>query len=246
MFERPVSRAVCVNGHPLAALYEEARKWAGTDSDLRKKVLKNQLFTESYCTAAQFEYVEQGFDRNCGPAAITNLCIALGAERRLHLPVDHSRLMQDISGLYYSPDEAAEKIYMAVAMLGERKLYYINADIFHRFGGTSDLLVPRYIRAALRMFGLGNGICGRRKRTLEDRLTEALSRGSIVYIELHHHPLYGDHHILVYGIEEDGDRKAFRTADGWHHRPTELTMQDLAGSHMVEVEVRPRGRLDGS
>lgn len=204
--------------------------------------MKNQLFTESYCTAAQFEYVEQGFDRNCGPTAITNLCIALGAERRLHLPVDHTRLVQDISGIWYSPDEAAEKIYMAVAMLGERNLYYINADIFRRFGGTSDLLVPRYIRAALRMFGLGNGKCGRREKASSERLREAFSRGSIVYIELRHHPLYGDHHILVYGMEDSDGKTVFRTADGWHHRPTALSLQDLLGSHMIEVEVRPRGK----
>ena len=87
---------------------------------------------EAYSTSAQFEYAEQGFDRNWGPAAITNLMIALGAERRLDMPVDRTGLERGSAEDFYPIRVADEKVYMAVAMLGERELMYINADIFGR------------------------------------------------------------------------------------------------------------------
>ena len=102
---------------------------------------------EAYSTSAQFEYAEQGFDRNWGPAAITNLMIALGAERRLDMPVDRTGLERGSADDFYPIRVADEKVYMAVAMLGERELMYINADIFGRFGGTVPFRVRAYIRA---------------------------------------------------------------------------------------------------
>ena len=95
---------------------------------------------EAYSTSAQFEYAEQGFDRNWGPAAITNLMIALGAERRLDMPVDRTGLERGSAEDFYPIRVADEKVYMAVAMLGERELMYINADIFGRCPSACGLI----------------------------------------------------------------------------------------------------------
>ena len=192
---------------------------------------------EAYCTSAQFEYAEQGFDRNWGPAAITNLMIALGAERRLVKPVDRTGLERGNADNFYPIRVADEKVYMAVAMLGERELMYINADIFGRFGGTVPFRVRSYIRACLRAFRIEDAYPLAATRLTEENALEALGRGSLLYLMLHHHPLYGNNHMVAYGAAERDGRLYLRVADGWHHLPVWLPLEELDAA-MIEVAIQ--------
>lgn len=196
---------------------------------------------EAYSTSAQFEYAEQGFDRNWGPAAITNLMIALGAERRLDMPVDRTGLERGSADDFYPIRVADEKVYMAVAMLGERELMYINANIFGRFGGTVPFRVRAYIRACLRAFRIGDAYPLPAVHLTEENALEALGRGSLLYIMLHHHPLYENNHMVAYGAVERDGRLYLRVADGWHHLPVWLPLDELDGT-MIEVAVRREER----
>ena len=52
---------------------------------------------------------------------------------------------------------------------------------------------------------------------------QALAEGSIVYLEMHLHPKYHNHHLRIYGA----DRQGLRVADGWQQEPVYLSDRDL-------------------
>ena len=98
----------------------------------------------------------------------------------------------------------------------------MNADFLKRFGGTSDFLVPLMIRRSLRAYGLtGYGVRGPFPATARRICTE-LDRGAIVYLEVHRHPVYGNHHMLCYGYTVRDGRLMLRMADGWVGRVHDL------------------------
>ena len=98
----------------------------------------------------------------------------------------------------------------------------MNADFLKRFGGTSDFLVPLMIRRSLRAYGLtGYSVRGPFPATARRVCTE-LDRGAIVYLEVHRHPVYGNHHMLCYGYTVRDGRLMLRMADGWVRRIHDL------------------------
>lgn len=156
-----------------------------------------------------------GFWRNhCGPTAITNLIIStLQAERGAMLPEEECRNLFDV-----------------VASLGRRRLFYN-----FRFG-TTDLLLPFFIRSAFRRFGVKSLKPGRRHFISPKKIRCALAKGSFAYMEVFSHPSYGWHQWLIYGT--DGD-DGFIAADGNEGSPVKIKEKDLGKG--LFLEIRPSG-----
>ncbi len=179
---------------------------------------------ESYHTTGQFGKLDRVYRRHCGPTAMTNLVLTLRARRG------------------ETARETPPELFRAIARLGLRRGVYWNLDLFGLWGGTSDLLSGAYLRAVLRRFGLGEARVHRRARLTEKRLNEALSRGSVLYVQLRRHPRYGDHHLLCYGAETrvagGGRETLLRLADGWAAKPVLLPVKSLKRASFLEVEDR--------
>ena len=158
-----------------------------------------------YCfTTGQFAKLDRAYRRHCGPTAITNLVYTLA--KREGIPISQS----------------PEAVFRRIAGIGRKRLIYMNADFLKRFGGTSDFLVPLMIRRSLRAYGLtGYRIRGPFPATARRVCTE-LDRGAIVYLEVHRHPVYGNHHMLCYGYTVRDGRLMLRMADGWVRRIHDL------------------------
>ena len=158
-----------------------------------------------YCfTTGQFAKLDRAYRRHCGPTAITNLVYTLA--KREGIPISQS----------------PEAVFRRIAGIGRKRLIYMNADFLKRFGGTSDLLVSLMIRRSLRAYGLtGYSVRGPFPATARRICTE-LDRGAIVYLEVHRHPVYGNHHMLCYGYTVRDGRLMLRMADGWVRRIHDL------------------------
>ena len=158
-----------------------------------------------YCfTTGQFAKIDRSYRRHCGPTAVTNLLFTLARMEGRTLT------------------EKPEEVFRKVAGIGGRRLLYVNTDLFKRFGGTSDLLAPLYIGICLRRYGLdGYRIRGPFPATARRICTE-LDRGAILYMEVHRHPVYGNHHMLCYGYQIRDGKLFLRMADGWVGRVHDL------------------------
>ena len=148
-------------------------------------------------TTGQFAKLDRSYRRHCGPTAITSLLYTLA--QREGRPIQ----------------EKPEAVFTKIARMGGKRLMYLNADLFKRFGGTSDLLAPFLITACLRAYGLrGYKVRGPFLATGK-RICRELDRGAILYMEMHGHPVYGSHHLLCYGYRFKDGKLMLRTADGW-------------------------------
>lgn len=158
-----------------------------------------------YCfTTGQFAKIDRRYRRHCGPTAVTNLVFTLAKLEGRPLR------------------ETPEEVFRRVAAIGGKRLLYINADLFKRFGGTSDFLAPLFISLSLRSCGLrGFKVRGPFPATARRICTE-LDRGGILYMEVHRHPVYGNHHMLCYGYRIADGKLMLRMADGWIGRIHEL------------------------
>lgn len=165
---------------------------------------------ESYCTTRQFAQRDRAYVKHCGPTAITNLVLTL------------------------RPDLAKdpERVFDEVAALGRRMLVYMNLKPTKRFGGTSDLLAGAYMQRVLARFGCGDAKVRFGGPASAGRVRQALAQGRIVYLEMHGHPRYHNHHVLLYGA----DQKGLRAADGWQSRPVHLSDRDLRWSLFFSIE----------
>lgn len=166
-----------------------------------KPSLANKTVMESYCTTGQFAKRDRTYHKHCGPTAITNLVLTL------------------------RPDlaNAPAQVFDEVAALGRRLLAYWNVGAGKWLGGTSDGLAGLYLRQVLNHFDCGNVKVRFGGPATEDRVRAALARGNIVYLEMHFHPKYRNHHLLLYGYGWQG----FRSADGWRKEPVYLSARDL-------------------
>ena len=173
---------------------------------------------ESYRTTGEFEHLDRGYRRHCGPTAVTNLILTL--LRRAGLPAEEPR-----------------EVFRTAAALGRRRLIYGNFDLLGRFGGTSDLLSPLYLRAVLRRYGLERFRVGGLRPLRENTLESALRRGSVLYLQTHRHRRYGSHHLLCYGAYRSPETGEWllRLADGWAPRCTVLPLRELPRCSFVPV-----------
>lgn len=157
----------------------------------------------SYCTTRQFAKRDRDYVKHCGPTAITNLVLTL------------------------RPDLAEDpgRVFDAVVATGRRLGIYWNLKATKHIGGTSDALAGLYIRQALAHFGITARVRFAGPATAA-RVRAALAEGRIVYLAMHFHPKYHNHHLLLYGV----GRYGLRAADGWQAKPVWLSDRDLRGA----------------
>ena len=196
---------------------------------------------ESYRVTGDFDHVaEKGYRRHCGPTAITNFLLTI-QEKDAASPED---------------------VFARVVRSGRRFAYYMNMDL-GVLGGTFDIRAGGYIRRCLKEAGFMHFRVKPRRLLTEKAARAALSRGSILYLELRHHRKYGSHHVLCYGgvetvYEPDGKEQKsleagesekaskgscklkrelkLRIADGWNRTPQFFTVRELGFAYMIELE----------
>lgn len=155
-------------------------------------------------TTGQFARLDRAYRRHCGPTAVTNLVYTLARTEGRSIA------------------EKPENVFRRIAGIGGRHLIYMNADFLKLFGGTSDFLAPFMIRRCLRAYGLnGYSVRGPFPATAR-RVCKELDSGAILYMEVHRHPVYGNHHMLCYGYNVRDGRLFLRMADGWVSRVHDL------------------------
>ena len=149
-----------------------------------------------------------GHKRHCGPTAMTNLVLTL------------------------RPELEAGPVFDEIVSIGRRHLAYLNVN---NLGGTSDGLSGVYLRAVLKRYGLSDAPVRFSGVATEKHLRQALNKGNLCYLQMHFHPKYHNHHVLVYASEWKG----FRTADGWKHTPTYLNERDVRGATFFAITPPP-------
>ena len=155
-------------------------------------------------TTGQFARLDKSYRRHCGPTAVTNLLFMLA--RLEGRPIT----------------EKPEEVFQKVAGIGGKRLLYWNTDLLKWFGGTSDLLAPLFIRSCLRQYGLTSYRVRGPFPATAKRICTELDKGAILYMEVHRHPVYGNHHMLCYGYRFQDGKLMLRTADGWITRIHDL------------------------
>ena len=186
----------------------------------------------AFCTTGQFASLDNGYVRHCGPTAITNFLL----------------LLQKRDGLIPA-SRSPEDIFRTVTAVGRQRLVYLNRDLFHLYGGTNNLRTGNYLSACLKAYGIpchllnvlgnhpveqdGSLHLALRVPACPDTMKRELLLGRTLYLVLHHHRCYGNHHVLCYGYQElaevSSGRKLtyFLIADGWSAAPRFLAASEL-------------------
>ena len=178
-----------------------------------------------YCTQ-DFAGMDGGYRRHCGPTAMVNLLKTL----------EHRDPKRDKS-VIKSPEAA----FRHIAAIGRKKHYYINGDLLGGlYGGTFNPVLRIYLRTVLARYRRTDVRIKRAYPAWRRFLSGASARGSLLYLILVFHPLYGNHHVIGYGTvllrAQDGTRKLYiRVADGWSAAPRYLCTDDLYLSHFLEI-----------
>ena len=175
-------------------------------------------YAPHYTTRASFGSVDGvRWYNNCGPTAVTNLLVMAGRRYpSAGCPEDHLAL------------------YARAARYGTRHLIYANLSR-GPVKGTSDLRAGTWLR---RMFAQLTGVrpVVRFRRASERNLREYLDRGSLLYLVLHGHPAYRNHHLVGYGYtavksETTGEVRTYlKVSDGHSPAPRYL---DLASCRLT-------------
>ena len=200
----------------------------------------------AYTTTGEFSRLKKGYVNHCGPVAITNVILTC-AKRQAEM---HERQDDTLSRGVPTGEGAGENslflekekkndIFLDVAKYGTRHLFYLNKNLFHHYGGTSDVLSGPYLRLMLRRHGIRN-VSVSAPCPLTPRLVRrALDKGAILYVMLFHHKKYKAHHLICYSYEksEDGAYR-YLFADGWAARPIWLTDADLHFGAFRAVRMR--------
>lgn len=182
-------------------------------------------YAPHYTTMASFRQADGvRWYNNCGPTAVTNLLVMA---RRRYLRAG-------------SPDSDLA-LYAKTARYGTRHLIYANLP-GGPVKGTSDLRAGTWLR---RMFArlLGIRPAVRLRRASERSLRQALDRGSLLYLVLHAHPAYRNHHLVGYGYvvlesQSTGETRTYlRVSDGHSPAPRYLDLAACRGRLPVYYEV---------
>lgn len=199
----------------------------------------------AFCTTGQFENLEGGLVRHCGPTAVTNLVLTLQNAGKL----DGGRQKAGDKNHNYIQDTLAREkqedaVFQRIVSLGKRRKLYWNTNVLGRFGGTFDLLAGNYIRSSIKEFSPGTSLkIGLNLLPSAGKAMSALKKGSILYLMLRGNPTYGNHHVICYGyaiVEGDAsDQSVFLlVADGWANRTRYIPADQLGHSAWFEVRVR--------
>lgn len=202
----------------------------------------------SYCTTGMFEHLEKSYRRHCGPTAVTNVILTLAASEDVSGP-EPLKMRQTGKAYVKIPQtvaartETPQEVFATVARIGMRHGIYWNMDLLHHFGGTQDLRCGEYLRAVLHHYGLRARIIFHQPLTAVSFM-DAIRRGSLLYLELRHHPLYGDHHVVCCGMTEvvstaekrkPIQRRYLIVADGWSTEPAYLDLAETGFCHFFEI-----------
>lgn len=165
--------------------------------------------------------------RHCGPTAVTNVILTLRAGR------------PDRAGAARTEKDRAEqeRIFHICAKTGMEMLAYWNMDLFGRFGGTSNLLTIPYLRLCLLRTGTRGVRIGPIQKFSPGRAARSLQKGALLYMILHRHPRYGNHHAVVCGGFLSGGLYLL-TEDGWSPQMQTIPAGDFRGSWYFEVEYK--------
>lgn len=180
---------------------------------------------ESTCTTGQFASLGNGFKRHCGPTAAANLVLTI-----------NKRFVTD-------RESDQNDTFLTCARLGMRTFLYENMDFLGRFGGTSDLLVPLYLSLCFRKCACPARVAAWKPLT-ERTVREALRRGSLLYVEVRHHPKYQNHHFICYGAREMRDAEGrelalfLMCADGWKEGLTPIALSSIKRGTFYEIQSR--------
>ncbi|MEE0954577.1 MAG: hypothetical protein U0L49_02050 [Eubacterium sp.] len=197
----------------------------------------------SFCTTGQFENLEGGLMRHCGPTAVTNLILTLQNAGKLLKGWKKGSISHNYIQDTVEQGKREEEVFRKVMGLGKRRKLYWNTNVLGRFGGTFDLMSGSYIRSALREFGMA--AVQKPRLVLKpsaEKAVRALREGSVLYLMLHKDPTYGSHHVLCYGYtvvekEETAEKKIFLLiADGWANRTRYIPADRLKHSIWFEVK----------
>lgn len=170
----------------------------------------------SCCTTVQFEKLDRGYVRHCGPVAAANVVLTLRA------------------GLGTENKDTPATIFHICALTGMEMLAYWNTDFFGKIGGTSNLLTVPYIKLCLLRTGMRGIKTGRVQKFSPGRAARSLERGALLYMILRKHKKYGDHHALCCGGLLS-DRLYLFLEDGWNRRLQQVPADELEGSWYFEI-----------
>ena len=175
-------------------------------------------------TTGNFGVLDDGYKQHCGPTAITNALLSF----------------ENRSPLTAGKRMAAQRVFRRVARLGARKHYYVNASLLGIWGGTFNLATAPYMKQAFGLYRRTGHTVKGPYPALRPLLTRALDRDNLLYVELILHPVYGNHHLLVYGYRllesKDGHKRLYLlTADGWNNSARYLFEGDLLLSRFYAV-----------
>ena len=191
------------------------------------KVAERAAFWEAYGTyetTGAFGGTDVVYRRHCGPTAITNMLLTF--ENRA--PVTAGKRM------------VPQRVFTRVASLGAKRHYYLNADLLGIYGGTLNVFTKSYVRRAFALYHRGEQEVRGPYPALRALMKRELDKGSLLYMELVLHPLYGNHHLLAYGYrllrnEAGSTRLYLLCADGWNAQPRYLYAGELLLSRFYAV-----------
>lgn len=216
-----------INPRPIHDPAADAQAKTGVPFEVRKVWNSWELYM-AYTTTDMFAGLGRGYKRHCGPVSVTNAILTLSAAG------GDSRKWQQ---------EHVQEVFTTAARIGQRHGIYWNMDFLHHFGGTQDLRCGEYLRAVMYHYGIRAHVIFHQPISAGS-FTDALRRGSLLYIELRHHPVYGDHHVICCGMTEvvstARNRKPLRRqyliiADGWSGEPAYLDTAGIGFCHFFEI-----------
>ena len=185
--------------------------------------------SEAYCTTGCFARLGTGYDRHCGPTAVTNLVLTLEEGPEKPRP---SEVRQSYEN----------ETFLRIAKMGAKSRIYWNTSFFGHFGGTSDWLVLFLIRRAIREHGLPARSVKGPFLIRENNLRRELHKGNILYLMVHGNPRYKSHHMLCYGEQVRPEGILFRVADGWKAVPQYLPAKELRYGLFYAVSKAPANK----